>query len=801
MPAGPHTVTVNYISAPPTCYALTRTHTGSGTDPVASPTNSAGCGTGMYTAGQAINVTASPDGGWSVGSWVGTNNNGSTSTSNTVTMPAGPHTVTVNYISAPPTCYALTRTHTGSGTDPVASPANSAGCGTGMYTAGQGINVTASPNSGWSVGSWAGTNNNGSTSTSNTVTMPAGPHTVTVNYVSGSNNVTFQFTFCSSVNTGASARGYITFNGALMSNPFTGNLSIPGPEILDLSVTVSGAAAGNGTYGMSQFSNIAWDSNGGTMNFGAELVGQPTNGLPWGSVPSESEAGDFNLFPAGGSPDAPTGALYAPGGPPPTNVPLGTWYFTLSANGGQADPMILRSMEPGAPSNGTAPCLNRQSILVNEIFTKSGENIIELFNQTGSPVDLDPYFVSVTGGCSPTNYTFPTFNLAPGAHVAVTGINCWSSGGDGSIALRHESNDQAHDFVRWGNSSALPPLGTAFTEFGGTKVPSPTDSTVIGRGATSRDINDSSDWCIQPPSMGSANPGCGGETEVKNLSTRADVGTGPDIAIAGFIISGSETKCVVVRGRGPSMAVNNVPKLQDPNLTIYSGQTIIASNDNWMDQDDPAHRTIIENLGLAPPDFRESAVYLCLPNGPFTGLLRGGFGGTGVGIVEVFDADDGSSIMENISTRARVGSGPLVTIGGFIIEGSSPKKILLRGRGPTVGVPAGVVRLSDPRLRLYQLLPDNSNVLLEENDNWQQGPRAAEIAASGQAPGHPNEAATLRDMDPGVYTGILDGGPFGFTGSGIIEVIDLSGSSPSEIPVDSAVVPDVGEMIEVTEVP
>jgi hypothetical protein len=72
------------------------------------------------------------------------------------------------------------------------------------------------------------------------------------------------------------------------------------------------------------------------------------------------------------------------------------------------------------------------------------------------------------------------------------------------------------------------------------------------------------------------------------------------------------------------------------------------------------------------------------------------------------------------------------------------------------------------------LLPDNSNVLLEENDNWQQGPNAADIAASGQAPGDPKEAATLMMMDPGVYTGILDGGPFGFTGSGIIEVIDLT---------------------------
>jgi hypothetical protein len=265
------------------------------------------------------------------------------------------------------------------------------------------------------------------------------------------------------------------------------------------------------------------------------------------------------------------------------------------------------------------------------------------------------------------------------------------------------------------------------------------------------------------------------DTELKNLSTRADVGTGADIAIAGFIIRGSEEKCVVVRGRGPSMNVSGVPLLADPNLTLYSGQTIIDSNDDWMSQADPAQQIIIENLGLAPTDFREAAIHKCLPEGPFTALLRGGNGGTGVGIVEVFDADEGTSILENISTRARVGTGPLVTIAGFIIEGDSPKKILLRGRGPTVGVPAGVIRLSNPKLRLYQLLEDNSNVLLEENDNWGLAANAGEISASGQAPGDPNEAAILMMLDPGVYTGILDG-VFGATGSGIIEVIDLSGN-------------------------
>jgi hypothetical protein len=265
-----------------------------------------------------------------------------------------------------------------------------------------------------------------------------------------------------------------------------------------------------------------------------------------------------------------------------------------------------------------------------------------------------------------------------------------------------------------------------------------------------------------------------GQNRLENISTRADIGTGADIAIAGFIIAGSENKCVVVRGRGPSMNVNNVPLLMDPNLTLYSGQTIIHANDDWMDQANPGDELMIEDLGLAPMDFRESAIYKCLPEGPYTALLRGRSGGTGVGIVEVFDADSGSAILENISTRARVGNGPLVTIAGFIIDGNTAKQVLVRGRGPTVGVPDGVTRLADPRLRLYQLLPDQSNVLLLENDNWTAAPNAASISATTLAPTDTRESAILMWLFPGVYTAILDG-VFGLTGSGIVEVFDLQG--------------------------
>ena len=89
-------------STPPTCYALSLSHTGQGSNPVASPTNSTGCSTGQYVAGKTISLSgAIPTSGWQVSSWTGTTNNSSTASTNSATMPASAHTVAVNYIALP----------------------------------------------------------------------------------------------------------------------------------------------------------------------------------------------------------------------------------------------------------------------------------------------------------------------------------------------------------------------------------------------------------------------------------------------------------------------------------------------------------------------------------------------------------------------------------------------------------------------------------------------------------------------------------------------------------------------------
>ena len=182
MTAAAHAVSVNYIASV-TCYALTLSHTGNGTTPTASPTNSTGCTAGNYLSGEVISLSgATPDSGNQIGSWTGTNNDSSTASTNVWTMTTAAHAVAVNYIVSP-TCYALTLSHTGNGTTPTASPTNSTGCTSGNYVSGQAISLSgAVPDSGYTIASWTGTNNDSSTASTNAWTMTAAAHAAAVNY-------------------------------------------------------------------------------------------------------------------------------------------------------------------------------------------------------------------------------------------------------------------------------------------------------------------------------------------------------------------------------------------------------------------------------------------------------------------------------------------------------------------------------------------------------------------------------------------------------------------------------------------
>jgi hypothetical protein len=163
-------------------------------------------------------------------------------------------------------------------------------------------------------------------------------------------------------------------------------------------------------------------------------------------------------------------------------------------------------------------------------------------------------------------------------------------------------------------------------------------------------------------------------------------------------------------------------------------------------------------------------VYLINTDGNGLGQLRGS--GSGEPAWEPA-APTQPIVFGNIATRLRVGTGDNAMIGGFIITGNQPKKVLIRGMGPSlanVGV-QGV--LTDPSLELHQGDP-----VIATNDNWQEASNTNEIP-DGFAPSDPRESVIVTTLQPGNYTAILKGA-HGETGIGIVEAYDLTQSATTK---------------------
>jgi plastocyanin len=240
-----------------------------------------------------------------------------------------------------------------------------------------------------------------------------------------------------------------------------------------------------------------------------------------------------------------------------------------------------------------------------------------------------------------------------------------------------------------------------------------------------------------------------------NISTRLNVLTGDNVLIGGFIIGGPDNKKVVLRAIGPSLSnppFNLRGVLADPTIELHDAtRAIIATNDNWKD----TQQAEILATGLQPTNDLESAMVMTLAPGPYTAIVRGKNGGTGIGLVEAYDVNlAANSKLINISTRGFVDTGDNVMIGGFIVGGGGSATVVLRAIGPSLSNPpfnlTGV--LQDPTLSLF----DANGVIITSNDNWKDT-QQAELQATGLAPTDDHESAILVTLPAGSFTVIVRG--------------------------------------------
>jgi hypothetical protein len=286
------------------------------------------------------------------------------------------------------------------------------------------------------------------------------------------------------------------------------------------------------------------------------------------------------------------------------------------------------------------------------------------------------------------------------------------------------------EMIVWGGEDSSDPLGTGARYCAapsGTPTPTPTPS----------------------PSP---------KDSLENISTRLSVGTGDNVLIGGFIVTGTVPEKVLIRAIGPSLADFGITDvLADPVLEVHLPDGTVITDDNWKDTTytggDPPFG------GNPPSNDLESALVLTLdpvnPNvpgsGAYTAIVKGKDGGTGVALVEAYSLDEGADAqLANISTRGLVQTGDNVMIGGTILGKTS--QVLVRAIGPTLaqfGVPNP---LENPTLELRNASGD----LIFSNDDWKET-QQSDITATGLAPSDDHESAILITLDAGAYTAIVRG--------------------------------------------
>jgi hypothetical protein len=131
----------------------------------------------------------------------------------------------------------------------------------------------------------------------------------------------------------------------------------------------------------------------------------------------------------------------------------------------------------------------------------------------------------------------------------------------------------------------------------------------------------------------------------------------------------------------------------------------------------------------------------------------------------------------NLSTRSFVQTGQNVMIGGFIVQGTGPKSVIIRAIGPELTRFGITDALANPRLELH----NGAGTLIASNDNWQTtiiggiitSNQVSDIQNSGHAPTDANESAIIANLQPGNYTAIVRGNN-NTTGVALVEVYDLN---------------------------
>ena len=267
------------------------------------------------------------------------------------------------------------------------------------------------------------------------------------------------------------------------------------------------------------------------------------------------------------------------------------------------------------------------------------------------------------------------------------------------------------------------------------------------------------------------------QSRIVNLSSRAVIGSGDNALFAGVVIADTESKRYLARAIGPGLAAFGATGIiADPQLKILSGNGAeLFRNTGWETGVDAARMAGYDkSVGAFPlvTGVKDSALASALPSGSYNLQISTPSNQPGIGLVELYELDPNGRTA-NLSTRARVKAGNGALFGGFVVQGTAYKRMLIRAVGPTLASFGLTDALRDPVLAVY-----SGQTIVATNDRWELADNPAAIAAAGASVGaftmaaKSDDAAVLITLPPGAYT-VEVKGKSGTEGIALLEIYEI----------------------------
>lgn len=375
------------------------------------------------------------------------------------------------------------------------------------------------------------------------------------------------------------------------------------------------------------------------------------------------------------------------------------------------------------------------------------------------------------------NYTVVVTNIAGVATSAAATVMVVNTP---TISVQPASQNAAGgDTVIFGVGVGAAPLPTVQWLRDGVAIPGATNLNLI---LTNVQLQSAGDYTVVATnSLGAvvSNPArlVINSSRIVNLSIRSSLNGGQAL-IVGFVATGG-SKTLLMRAIGPTLRSFGVnAAMADPTLSLHTAAgAVAATNDNWGTGPAVGQLTLAGNevgaFALAA-DSLDAAVLATAADSAMTLQAVSRTNAGGIVLIELYDAAPAAaSRLVNVSARTIVGGGENALFAGFVVSGNSPKSLLIRAVGPTLGAFGVSGVLNDPRLDVFA---NGATIALASNDNW--GGNVAlsaafrSVSAFALPANDSRDAALLVALQPGAYTAQVSG-VGGLTGEVLLEIYEM----------------------------